>query len=62
MFQFGEGVRKSFNNAGVDGAVDGLVWSSKILGAFQGRDVVAPELGLVGKSGILSVKIEMHFA
>ena len=35
MFQFGEGVRKSFNNAGVDGAVDGLVWSSKILGACK---------------------------
>jgi len=46
----------------VDGAVDSLVWSSKILRAFQGRDVVAPEFGLVGEAGVLGIKIEMHFA
>jgi len=46
----------------VDGAVDSLVWSSKILRAFQGRDVVAPEFGLVGEAGVLGIKIEMHLA
>lgn len=29
---------------------------------FQGRDVVAPEFGLVGEAGVLGIKIEMHFA
>ena len=29
---------------------------------FQGTDVVAPEFGLVGEAGILSIQIEMHFA
>ena len=29
---------------------------------FKSADVVAPEFGLVGETGVLSIKIEMHLA